>query len=144
VPKVCLFTLKIYFIECEIVLNGLYLLFGKLESKHHSVIVIGQRSITFGTCNQKREGKMKKILFFMTLLVMGVSFAFAQTNADIKFDKTNFIECEIVLNGLYLLFGKLESKHHSVIVIGQRTNGFECGTVAFTTTPTMLPPNKWT
>ena len=31
---------------------------------------------------------MKKILFFMTLLVMGVSFAFAQTNADIKFDKT--------------------------------------------------------
>lgn len=24
----------------------------------------------------------------MTLLVMGVSFAFAQTNADIKFDKT--------------------------------------------------------
>ena len=31
---------------------------------------------------------MKKILFLMTLLVMGVSFAFAQTNADIKFDKT--------------------------------------------------------
>ena len=31
---------------------------------------------------------MKKILFFMTLLVMGASFAFAQTNADIKFDKT--------------------------------------------------------
>ena len=29
---------------------------------------------------------MKKILFLMTLLVMGVSFAFAQTNADIKFD----------------------------------------------------------
>ena len=28
---------------------------------------------------------MKKILFLMTLLVMGVSFAFAQTNADIKF-----------------------------------------------------------
>ena len=31
---------------------------------------------------------MKKILFLMTLLVVGVSFAFAQTNADIKFDKT--------------------------------------------------------
>ncbi len=31
---------------------------------------------------------MKKVLFLMTLLVMGVSFAFAQTNADIKFDKT--------------------------------------------------------
>ena len=31
---------------------------------------------------------MKKILFLMTLLVMGVSFAFAQTNAEIKFDKT--------------------------------------------------------
>ena len=31
---------------------------------------------------------MKKILFLMTLLVIGVSFAFAQTNADIKFDKT--------------------------------------------------------
>ena len=31
---------------------------------------------------------MKKILFLMTLLVMGISFAFAQTNADIKFDKT--------------------------------------------------------
>ena len=31
---------------------------------------------------------MKKILFLMTLLVMGVSFAFVQTNADIKFDKT--------------------------------------------------------
>ena len=30
---------------------------------------------------------MKKILFFMTLLVMGVSFAFAQTNADIKLTK---------------------------------------------------------
>ena len=30
---------------------------------------------------------MKKILL-MTLLVVGVSFAFAQTNADIKFDKT--------------------------------------------------------
>ena len=34
---------------------------------------------------------MKKILFLMTLLVMGVSFAFAQTNADIKFDKTTQI-----------------------------------------------------
>ena len=32
---------------------------------------------------------MKKILFLMTLLVMGVSFAFAQTNADIKFDRSN-------------------------------------------------------
>ena len=29
---------------------------------------------------------MKKILFLMTLLVVGGSFAFAQTNADIKFD----------------------------------------------------------
>ena len=27
---------------------------------------------------------MKKILFLMTLLVVGVSFAFAQTNADTK------------------------------------------------------------
>ena len=31
---------------------------------------------------------MKKVLFLMTLLVMGVSFEFSQTNADIKFDKT--------------------------------------------------------
>ena len=34
---------------------------------------------------------MKKILFLMTLLVVGVSFAFAQTNADIKFDKTTHV-----------------------------------------------------
>ena len=34
---------------------------------------------------------MKKVLFLMTLLVMGVSFAFAQTNADIKFDKQPMI-----------------------------------------------------
>ena len=32
---------------------------------------------------------MKKILFLMTLLVMGERFAFAQTHAAIKFDKTN-------------------------------------------------------
>ena len=30
---------------------------------------------------------MKKILFLMTLLVVGVSFAFAQTNADISLTK---------------------------------------------------------
>ena len=36
----------------------------------------------------KKRRKNEKGTFLMTLLVMGVSFAFAQTNADIKFDKT--------------------------------------------------------
>ena len=48
--------------------------------------------------NNKKEISMKKILFFAVMLVMGISYASAQS-AQIKFDKTthDFRECPEIM-----------------------------------------------
>ena len=53
---------------------------------------------------------MKKILFLMTLLVMGVSFAFAQTNADIKFDK------QLTISVSFLKTARLSVAHLPLLI----------------------------
>ena len=40
--------------------------------------------------NLKNEIKMKKLVLYMAMLLVGISYAFAQGKADIKFDKTSY------------------------------------------------------
>ena len=53
---------------------------------------------------------MKKILFLMTLLVMGVSFAFAQTNADIKLTK------QLTISVSFLKTARLSVAHLPLLI----------------------------
>ncbi len=53
---------------------------------------------------------MKKVLFLMTLLVMGVSFAFAQTNADINLTK------QLTISVSFLKTARLSVAHLPLLI----------------------------
>ena len=47
-----------------------------------------QKWLTFAPCVIKKDKDMKKLAFYMLMLVMSIGYAYAQGGADIKFDKT--------------------------------------------------------